>query len=259
VAHLSRAATSWCQTPLRKCDFRSTGGELDEPIPGQGFDRLVVEISQRSLRLRDQAQGLCAALPEGAFVAGLLPKRFVSPTAGGAAGRERAGPAARNSGQTDGRTEIHQRLRGRGRKAVAGAFLDTVHVRVYRQDVSAQRKVPDRRSGVGPDPGQLGQIVGPTARRDPLRGPVEVQATPVVAKSLPNSNDLRRRSRRECFGRGPALEPVEVPRDDPLHLSLLQHHLRDEDRVRVSRTPPRQIAAVLREPGEQDGFHGPGL
>ena len=45
-------------------------------------------------------------------------------------------------------------------------------------------------------------------------------------------------------------------RDHARHLRLLEHHLGDEDRVRVARAPPGQIvAAVCREPPEQRFLH----
>lgn len=46
--------------------------------------------------------------------------------------------------------------------------------------------------------------------------------------------------------------------DHPVHAGrLLRHHLRDEDRVRVARLPPRQFAARGPEPGEQLSLHRP--
>ena len=139
------------------------------------------------------------------------------------------------------------------------AFLHPAHVRVDGQDGLTQRKVPDRRSRVRPDARQIGEIVRPTMRRDLLRCAMQVQPAPVVAEPLPGANDLRGRSRGERLDRGPPLQPGEVPRDDSLDLGLLQHDLGNENRIRVSGLPPRQVAAVLREPGEQGGLHGPGL
>src|SRR2546423_14105707 len=194
VAHPSPAATSWCRTPSRKCDFLSTGGEQDEAVTGQGFHRLPIEIPQRLLRFRNESQRLRAAVPERAFVPGLLAKRLVSPPARGTTCRERTDAAARNAGQADGRPEIHERLCGGRREAMSRAFLHAAHVRVDGEDGTTQRKVPDRRSRVRPDAPQLGEAVRPTPRRDPLRGPVQVQAAPVVAEPLPRTKPIRRRS-----------------------------------------------------------------
>ena len=142
---------------------------------------------------------------------------------------------------------------------MAGAFLDAVHVGVDRQDVSPEREVPDRRRRVRPDAGELGEIVRPALGRDLLRGTMEIQAAAVVAEPLPLPDDVRRRSSGERCDCRPPLQPGEITRDHALDLRLLQHHLRDEDRVRVLRPPPWQVASVLCKPGEQGGLHRPGL
>ena len=59
----------------------------------------------------------------------------------------------------------------------------------------------------------------------------------------------------ERLDRRPALEPGEVPRNDAFDLGLLQHHLGDEDRVRVARVTPGEVAAVRREPRRQEPLH----
>jgi hypothetical protein len=219
----------------------------------------VVEVAQRLLRIRDEPQRLCAALPERAFVTGLLPQRLVASPTRTAAGSERTHPAARDPRETHGGAQVHEGLRGRGRKAVPRPFLHSAHVRVDGQDILAQREVANCRGGVRPDSRELRQILRPALRRHLLCGAVKVEAAPVVAQSLPGTNDVRHRRRGEGFGRRPALQPLEVPREDPLDLRLLQHDLRDENRVRISRPSPGQVAAVLCEPGEQGGLHGSGL
>ncbi len=219
----------------------------------------MVEILQLSLGLRDEPQRLGATLPERAFVTRLFAQRLVTPPARGTAVCQRTRAAARNSREADRRPEIHQRLCGRRRKPPAGAFLHTAHVRVDRKNRAAQREVPHGRGGVRPHTGEPGQIVRPTVCRDLLSCPMQVEATPVVAEPLPGSDHLRHRRRRERLNGGPALEPRQVPRDDSLDLRLLQHDLGDEDGVGISRPTPRQVAAVLREPGEQGGLHGLGL
>ena len=68
---------------------------------------------------------------------------------------------------------------------------------------------------------------------------MEAQRPPVVAEALPLPDRVRRRGggeRRDCR---PPLEPGEVARDDAVDLRLLEHDLRDEDRVRVARPPSR--------------------
>jgi hypothetical protein len=63
----SLLATAWGQTPLRKCDERSTGRDLDEAVLGQGVDGFAVEVGQRALGFRNQSQRLRSPLPERAF------------------------------------------------------------------------------------------------------------------------------------------------------------------------------------------------
>jgi hypothetical protein len=89
--------------------------------------------------------------------------------------------------------------------------------------------------------------------------PKAIEAAPVVAEPLPGADDIGRLGRRERFDARPALEPCEVAGHDALDLRLLQHHLRDEDRVRVARPPPGQVAGFPVEPGQQRGVHGPTL
>jgi hypothetical protein len=248
-----------CQTPLRKCDERSTRGDLDEAVSGQGLDSLAVEIAQRTLGLGHEAQCLRTALAEGAFEAGLLAQGLVATASRWTRRRERTDAAARNARKADRCAEIHQRLARRRRKPVAGAFLDSAHVRVHRQDFPAERKVLDCRRGVGPNAGKLPQIFGPALSSDLLRGAMQIQAAAVVAEPLPGPDDLRRTSGRQCYHRRPPLQPGEVTRDHALDLRLLQHHLRDKDRVRISRPPPGEVASAFREPGKQGGLHRPGL
>ena len=142
---------------------------------------------------------------------------------------------------------------------MARPFLDAAHVRVHRQDFTAERKVLDRRRGVRPNAGKLPQIFRPALGSDLLCCAMQIQAAAVVAEPLPFPDDVRRRRGRECCHCRPPLQPSEVTRDHALDLRLLQHHFRDEDRVRVVRPPPRQVASVLGEPGEQGGLHRPGL
>src|SRR5205823_7608167 len=122
---------------------------------------------------------------------------------------------------------------------------------------AAEGKGGNRVSGVAADSGQLGQVVGPAVSRDLLRGAVERKRAPVVAESLPLPDHVCGRSRGERPDGRPALEPALPARHDALHLRLLRHHLADEDRVRVPRPPPREVASVLGEPGQEKLFHWP--
>ena len=84
---------------------------------------------------------------------------------------------------------------------------------------------------------------------------MQVQPAAVVPEPLPLADDVRGRGGGESVDVGPALQPGLVPRHDAADLRLLEHHLGDEDRVRVARPAPRQIGAVRGKPGEEPGVH----
>jgi len=131
---------------------------------------------------------------------------------------------------------------------VAGALLHSTHVDVDGQDVAAVRETGDRVGGVPADAGQLREVVGPPMRRDLLRGAVQVERAPVVAEPLPLADHVGGRGRSERVDGRPALEPGPPPRHDAVDLRLLCHDFRDQDRVRISRLPPREIARVFPVP-----------
>ena len=136
------------------------------------------------------------------------------------------------------------------------SFLDAAHVRVDGQHVTTEREVADGAGGVRPDPGQRGQVVGPAVRGDVLRGSMQVDGATVVAEPLPRDDHVGDRGGGERLGGGPALEPRRPARDHALDLRLLQHHLADEDRVRVTRLAPREWALVLAVPRQKRRLHG---
>ena len=152
---------------------------------------------------------------------------------------QRACVAARDPGQADRRAEIHQRLGGRARECSAGAPLDALDVDVAREHVLVEREVPKRRGGVRADTGEHGEVRRPSGGRDVARRAVERERAAVVAEALPLDDDVTRRGGRQGCSARPPPEPPLVPRDDTLDLRLLQHHLADEDRVRISRPAPR--------------------
>src|SRR5207253_4496683 len=83
------------------------------------------------------------------------------------------------------------------------------------------------------------------------RRAMEIQRPPVVAEPLPGPDRLRGGCGRERPDGRPALEPGEVARHDSRDLRLLEHHLRDEDCVRIPRTPPGQVPARPAMPGQE--------
>src|SRR5918999_3499623 len=133
----------------------------------------------------------------------------------------------------------------------AAPLDDPLHVHVHRYHGLAVCEPRDGGGRVAPDSGQLRQIFGPTFGRDLTRRPVEVQRAPVVAEALPLADDVCSGRVRKSLDRRPALEPGEVARHDARDLRLLEHDLADEDRVRVSRPAPWEVAAVLGIPAEE--------
>ena len=106
-----------------------------------------------------------------------------------------------------------------------------------------------------PTPGERHQVVRPAVAGDLLCRPMQVDGPAVVAEPLPFADDVGRARRREGLDGRPALEPGEVARDHALDLRLLQHHLRDQDRVGIPRLPPRQGSGRAGEPREEKIFH----
>src|SRR4029077_9086858 len=88
------------------------------------------------------------------------------------------------------------------------------------------------------------------------RRPVQADGPAVVAEPLPRNDHLCSRSTGQRLDGRPALEPRLPARDDAIDLRLLQHHLADEDGVRVAGVAPGQIATVRLEPGQELLLHG---
>src|SRR5262245_42802187 len=137
----------------------------------------------------------------------------------------------------------------------AGPLEDSTDVGVDGQDRPAKGEAGDRVRGVPAHAWKLGEVVRPAVRCDLARSAVQVEGAAVVAEALPLADHVAGRGGRERLDRGPALEESEVARDDARDLRLLGHDLGDEDRVRISGAPPRQVAAVLVEPGEKGRLH----
>ena len=84
----------------------------------------------------------------------------------------------------------------------------------------------------------------------------------VVSEALPGSDRIGTRGARQRVCGRKTLEPGVPPGDDAIDLGLLQHHLGDQNRVRVARTPPGQVARTGGVPVEQaplDARHVPRL
>jgi hypothetical protein len=70
-----------CYTPLNVRLIReldSVALEDDESVLPQGLDRFAIELGDVASSFRDEAQGLCAALPERSLEAALFSQGRVS-------------------------------------------------------------------------------------------------------------------------------------------------------------------------------------
>ena len=165
---------------------------------------------------------------------GLLPRRLVACPARGADGREGHAPqrgirarqtvaprsmrawAARPPKEWPVRRSTRSTLTSRGRTSSPKAKL-RIAAAVY-----------------GPTPGSRVRSSGQPSRAIDRGRPVQGERAAVVSEPLPRTDHLARRGGGQRCRRRPSLEPVEVARPDALDLRLLQHHLRDENRVRVA-------------------------
>src|SRR4051812_30642274 len=73
----------------------------------------------------------------------------------------------------------------------------------------------------------------------------------IVAKSLPRFYHFQRGCLRESFDVGKSRHPALEIWNNRFNLRLLEHDLRNPDRIRIKRPPPRQIAGVFRKPLDQ--------
>ena len=83
---------------------------------------------------------------------------------------------------------------------------------------------------------------------------MKVDGPPVVSEPLPGANDVARTGGRERLDRRPPGHPRLESRHHTWNLGLLQHHFRDEHRVRIAPSAPGKISAMLRVPGEERRF-----
>ena len=231
------------------------GGHHREAVRHERRQRGGVELRGRPRAGGEAAQSPRAALPEGALERPLPALRGVAAPAGGTGGGQRAGAAARHTGDADGGAQVHQRLGGLGAEAPAGALEHAPHVHVGGQDGLAEGEAPDRRRRVRADARQRGEVLGPARIGDQAGRAVERQGAPVVAEALPLADHLRRARRGERVEVRPARHPRLEARHHAAHLGLLEHHLRHQHRVGVAAPAPGQIASGLGVPAQQRLLH----
>ena len=134
---------------------------------------------------------------------------------------------------------------------------DASHIRVENRRALAEREAANRPHRVPAEPlerekrrfvaGKGTVVTGHGFARNhlqPLRPDVVAQRPPRLRDVL-----LVRPSQR--FERGKALEPFVILGQYAIDLRLLQHHLGDQDVVRVVGFAPRQLAAVFPIPAEE--------
>ena len=195
------------------------------------------------------------------------PRRARSRRLGPVAARgQRARLAARRARRAHRRAELHRRLvevrrasRRRDERRPQPRE-EAPRVGVQRHLLAPERERADRGGGVRADARQLLQARRPAvARHHPRRLP-QAHGAAVVAEPHPLAQHVLQRRRRQRVGGGPARQPRLVARDHPRDLRLLEHDLRDEDRVGVAGAPPRQVAALALVPAQQPrgpiGGHG---
>ncbi len=128
-----------------------------------------------------------------------------------------------------------------------------VGVRHRRREITRERKHRVRRVRSNPreceQAGKRERKPACVALDHLAREAMEAERSPVIPKPSPRLDDLSRRGACQRLERRPSLQPPEKVRNHPRDLRLLQHHLGDEDGVRVARQPPWEVmAAVHRVP-----------
>ena len=195
-------------------------------------------------------------------------------------GQERTAFAFRIGGRADQRTQLHQSLveiawmlcrhqllRQRPEGSLIGRRFriaaqpeepaqDTDDVGIDQRTRHLKRDRQDRPRGIPTDtrqgfdfrcgPGKLSAKL----LRDHLRGAVQIAGAGVVAEPRPVLQNLLYRSHRQRFYGWKSLQKPQKERNHRRHLRLLQHDLRNPDRI-GSRATPGQITLVRPIPGGQ--------
>ena len=238
IASATRASTSSRTSGCTTASRREAARARRPARPGRraGASRPLPGRAPRTAAPR-RRRG--AAAPPAA--AGTTPRTATASAAARTAARAtgsapRAGRRSQrgHARQAHGRAEIEERLQRLRAERVSRSLLDPGDVRVDREHGLAVGLVADRGGRVGADARERRQVVRPAVRRDDLRRPVQADRAAVVAEPLPLPDHVGGRGCGERGRRRPALEPGEPAWDHALDLRLLQHHFRDEDRVRVA-------------------------
>jgi hypothetical protein len=115
----------------------------------------------------------------------------------------------------------------------------------------------DRPRAIAAHPRQRQEIFAPLGDLSPMPshdatgGLLQMTGPPVIAQAFPEfQHPLRRRVRQGC-GCWQLPHPALPVRNDRADLGLLQHDLRDPDRIRIPRPSPRQITGLAGKPGDE--------
>jgi cob(I)alamin adenosyltransferase len=99
--------------------------------------------------------------------------------------------------------------------------------------------------------------LAPVAFDGLARNRVQAPRTNVVSERPPRGRNVGFGRGRERLQRGILRQPLVILRKDTVHLSLLEHHLGDEDTVGIAGQPPRQVAPVAAVPFEKASSEHP--
>jgi cob(I)alamin adenosyltransferase len=103
----------------------------------------------------------------------------------------------------------------------------------------------------GPQRRFVARQLAPVAFNGLARNRVQAPRTDVVSERPPGGRNVGFGRGRERLQRRILRQPFVILRKDTVHLSLLEHHLGDEDTVGIASQPPRQVAPVAPVPFEK--------
>ena len=199
---------------------------------------------------------------------------------------DRTNSAFRIARETNERAEIEKRgiIRGRmffgnerGRTipkySLAGARIDwnsqiektgenASAVGFDNRDRQVECERPNRVRGVAADSRKLPHFVdalGTSAAMsiyDKLGRCMKIPRARIIAQTLPGVKHFAFGGASECRESWEPAQPLFVKRHDRCDLSLLKHELRNENRVRIACSSPRQVAAMATVPAEKRALKG---
>jgi hypothetical protein len=88
---------------------------------------------------------------------------------------------------------------------------------------------------------------------------MKVGRAPVVSQTRPGGTHAARSRAGQNLKGGKPFEESVVKQLDPGNLGLLQHELRNYDRIRITGFSPRKLASPPSKPGEQSSFEREGV